>query len=185
MECRDRFFQFLREDTVRASPIETEKTHQLLDLADIISLRTLLEADRNVRKIFFTTDNSRYWRDIRVLDLNTGDERMLFRDARIGDLVVNPADKALWGVRHNRGISTLIRMPDPYIYRYEILEMAYGNDLFDLDISPDGKTMLGVLLEINGRQKLITMNIDSLMAGNRSHEVVYEFENNSPANFVS
>ncbi len=140
--------------------------------------------DPGIRKIFFTTDNSRYWRDIRVLDLGTGDERLLFTDARIGDLVVNPADKSLWGVSHNRGISTLIRMPDPYTYRYEILELAYGNDLFDLDISPDGRTLIGVLLEINGRQKLVRMDIDSLIAGNRSHETVYEFENNSPANFV-
>ena len=119
-----------------------------------------------------------------MLDLESGDERMLFRDARIGDLVVNPADKTIWGVQHNRGISTLIRMPDPYTYRYEALELAYGNDLFDLDISPDGKTLLGVLLEINGRQKLVRMEIDSLMAGVRSHETVFEFENNSPANFV-
>ncbi len=140
--------------------------------------------DPGIRKLFFTTDNSRYWRDIRMLDLGSGDERMLFRDARIGDLVVNPADKTLWGVQHNRGISTLIRMPDPYTYRYEVLELAYGNDLFDLDISPDGKTLLGVLLEINGRQKLVRMEIDSLMAGVRSHETVFEFENNSPANFV-
>ncbi|HLF13689.1 MAG TPA: hypothetical protein VI932_02210, partial [Bacteroidota bacterium] len=143
-----------------------------------------LAYDPDIRKLFYTTDNSKNWRDINVFDLNSGDSRMLFRDARIGDLVVNPADKALWGVQHNRGISTLIRMPDPYIYRYEVLELSYGNDLFDLDISPDGRTMLGVLLEINGRQKLVTMNIDSLMAGVRSREVVYEFEKNSPANFV-
>jgi len=140
--------------------------------------------DQENRKIFYTTDNSRYWRDIRVLDLNTGEDRMLFHDARIGDLVVNPADKTLWGVQHNRGISTLIRMPEPYDYRYEALELAYGNDLFDLDISPDGHTMMGVLLEINGRQKLVTINIDSLIDGKRSHDVLYEFEDNSPANFV-
>jgi hypothetical protein len=140
--------------------------------------------DPGIRKLFYTTDNSRDWRDVRVYDLATGDDRTLFADARIGDLVVNPADKSLWGVRHDRGISTLIRMPAPYEYRYEILPLAYGNDLFDIDISPDGKTLLGVLLEINGRQKLVRMEIDSLIAGSRTHETVYEFENNSPANFV-
>lgn len=140
--------------------------------------------DPDIRKIFFTTDNSREWRDVRVYDLATGEERTLFPDSRIGDLVVNPADKSLWGVQHSRGISTVIRMPDPYVYRYQILELAYGNDLFDLDISPDGKTLIGVLLEISGRQKLVRMNIDSLLAGGRGHETIHEFENNSPANFV-
>ncbi|HLA99814.1 MAG TPA: hypothetical protein VJO14_00385 [Bacteroidota bacterium] len=143
-----------------------------------------LAYDGEGRKIFYTTDNSRNWRDINVLDLNTEESTMLFRDARIGDLVISPVDKTLWGVQHHQGISTLIRIPPPYLYRYESLELAYGNDLFDLDISPDGKTMLGILLEINGRQKLVKMNIDSLIAGSRSNEFVYEFENNSPANFV-
>jgi hypothetical protein len=145
---------------------------------------TSLAFDPGGRKIFYTTDNSRYWRDIRVLDLGTGESRMLFKDCRIGDLVVNPADRSLWGVQHHQGISTLIRMPEPYTGQYMVLELAYGNDLFDLDISPDGKTLIGTLLEINGRQKLVRMDVDSLLGGGRSHEVVHEFENNSPANFV-
>jgi len=145
---------------------------------------TSLAFDADNKRIFYTTDNSRYWRDINVLDLKSGASTMLLKDSRMGDLVLNPADKTLWGVQHHQGISTLMRIPPPYLYRYEALEMAYGNDLFDLDISPDGRTMLGVLLEINGRQKLIRMDIDSLIAGSRSNEFIYEFENNSPANFV-
>ncbi len=145
---------------------------------------TSIAYDPVLRRIYYTTDNSRYWRDIRVLDLNTGDDRKLYNDVRTGDLVVNPADRSLWGVQHNRGISKVVRMPDPYTHQYEVLELAYGNDLFDLDISPDGRTLMGVLLEINGRQKLVRMEIDSLVAGVRSHETIYEFENNSPANFV-
>jgi hypothetical protein len=140
--------------------------------------------DPAIRKIFYTTDNSREWRDIRMLDLESGDDRMLYRDCRIGDLVVNPADKSVWGVQHHQGISTLMRMPEPYTGIYHVMELAYGNDLFDLDISRDGKFLLGVLLEISGRQKLVRMNIDSLLAGSRTHEVVYEFEKNSPANFI-
>jgi len=143
-----------------------------------------LAYDADNKRIFYTTDNSRQWRDINVLDVRTGESTMLLKDARMGDLVLNPADKTLWGVQHHQGVSTVMRIPPPYLYRYEALELAYGNDLFDLDISPDGRTLLGVLLEINGRQKLVKMDIDSLIAGSRSNEFVYEFENNSPANFV-
>ena len=40
--------------------------------------------------------------------------RLLQKDARIGDLAFNRADKSIWGVRHLNGLSTLVRMKPPY-----------------------------------------------------------------------
>ncbi len=134
--------------------------------------------------VFYTTDNSRGWRDINVLDLNDGTTRMLFRDCRTGDLVYDRADSSLWGVRHHNGFSTLMRMPFPYTDQYEIIELPYGRDMYDLDISPDGRYLSASVIEINGHQRLVRLRTDSLLAGNSAFEDLYEFENNAPSNFV-
>ena len=43
-------------------------------------------------------------------------------NARIGDLVLNPLDKSLWGIRHQNGFATIVRIPAPYaVYRYSFL----------------------------------------------------------------
>ena len=63
--------------------------------------------------LFYVNDNTAY-RDLMALDVKTGEERMLFEDARIGELAFNRADRSLWGVRHSNGIATLVRMPPPY-----------------------------------------------------------------------
>lgn len=145
---------------------------------------TSLAFDASSGTLFYTQDNSRNWRDIYKVDISSGEQTLLFKDCRIGDLVVNPADKSLWGVQHLNGFSTLIRMPAPYKERYEILPLLYGKDMYDLDISPDGRRLSSSLIEISGRQTLIEFQIDSLMQGNLSYTTIYEFENNAPSNFV-
>ena len=35
---------------------------------------------------------------------------MLMKDARIGDLAFDRADRTLWGIRHLNGICTLVRI---------------------------------------------------------------------------
>ena len=39
-------------------------------------------------------------RDLMAVDVKTGEERMLLEDARIGEMVFNPVDRSLMGVRH-------------------------------------------------------------------------------------
>ena len=39
---------------------------------------------------------------------------MLLENARIGEIVVNPVDRSLMGVRHDNGLATLVRIPHPY-----------------------------------------------------------------------
>ena len=58
---------------------------------------TSMAYDAKGRKIFYTTNNSRGWRDLNELDLNTGRRRLLLKNCRTGDLVVNPADQSIWG----------------------------------------------------------------------------------------
>jgi hypothetical protein len=133
--------------------------------------------------IFYTTDNNR-WRDLNVVNLKTGKSKRFLKDVRTGDLAFNQVDKSIWGVRHYNGISTLVRIPHPYNEWNQIYSFPYGQDIFDIDISPDGSTVTAALVDISGRQKLIKMEVAKLMNGETTYEVLFDFENSLPANFV-
>ena len=49
------------------------------------------------------------------------------KDARIGDLAFNRADRSLWGIRHLNGICTLVRMPPPYTEWQRVVSWPYGD----------------------------------------------------------
>lgn len=133
--------------------------------------------------LFFTTDNNR-WRDLRAFDLATGRVRTLLPDARIGDLAFDRADRALWGVRHLNGISTLARIPYPYETWRPVHSWPYGQDLYDLDVSPDGRYLVGALAEVSGRQSLVRMETADLLAGRVVVDTLFDFETSNPANFT-
>ncbi len=133
--------------------------------------------------IFYTTNNYG-WRSLNRLDLKTGKMERLMKEARIGDLALNPKDHALWGVRHFNGISTLIRIIAPYNEWDQVYSFPYGSDLYDLDISPEGNRLTAALAQNDGTQKLIIMNPEKLMAGEKSYEILFDFDVSSPANFV-
>jgi hypothetical protein len=135
--------------------------------------------------LFYTTNNSRDWRDINTVNVSTGKPRRILEKARTGDLTFSSSDKMLWGVRHDNGLSTLVRIPPPYDNYFAVLVLDYGKDLFDIDVSPDGKYITGSLVEISGRQTLVKMDIDKLLRGEGSYETLIEFDNNtSPECFV-
>lgn len=133
--------------------------------------------------LFYTTDNFD-WRDLVVFDTKTHDARELLKDARIGDLVFNPADTSLWGVRHFNGISTLVRIPYPYTEWKTVYPWPYGKDIYDIDISPDGTLLTGALAEVSGRQKLISMSTEALRSGDTSYTILYDFGTSNPESFV-
>jgi len=94
--------------------IDSGKTRKLSDIkGSMLYTVTSLAFDPASRTAFFTEDNYAY-RDIVALDIDSGKRRKLLVDARIGDLAFNPQDKALYGIRHQNGLSTLVRIPQPY-----------------------------------------------------------------------
>ncbi|MGH2568452.1 MAG: hypothetical protein ACRDGA_08950, partial [Bacteroidota bacterium] len=124
---------------------------------------------------FYTTDNNR-WRDLNVVDVHTGSTRMLIQDVRAGDLTFNHKDKSLWGVRHLNGYSSIVRIASPYNDWKQVYLLPYGKDLFDIDISPDGSLLIGALAEIDGTQRLIKFDVERLLRGQESHEVLFDFD---------
>jgi hypothetical protein len=98
---------------------------------------TSLAYDPGTGTIFYTTNNNNY-RNLEALDLRSGKSRMLLKAARIGDIVYNPADRSLWGLRLNNGYVQLVRIPFPYREWQSLYVFPSQEKAFDLDLSPDG-----------------------------------------------
>jgi hypothetical protein len=139
--------------------------------------------DPGSRMLFYTTDNDA-WRDLCALDPRTGHSRVLMRDARVGDLAFDRADRSLWAVRHFNGISTLVRMTPPYRDYRRVVSLPYGRDLYDLDISPDGSRMIASMAEISGRQTLRLYDLKALADGDTTSRVLHDFGSSVPSSFV-
>ena len=147
---------------------------------------TALTYDPATGTVFYTTDNSRQWRDFNAVNVDTGQKIARIKNIRTGDLAFNQADSSVWGVQHHNGLSTLVRIAPPYQSWDDItqvLTIMYGKDIFDIDVSPDGTYLTAAMIEVNGRQRLIRMKIEDLMRGVDDYEVLHEFADNSPANF--
>lgn len=114
--------------------------------------------------IFYSADNYAY-RDLMATDLATGKTRMLLKDARIGDLVLNPVDRSLWGVRHLHGYASIVRIPYPYEQWDLVQTLPYGESAFDLDISPDGTLLSGSFGDIQGKHSLRVFETAALLEG--------------------
>ena len=117
------------------------------------------------RTLFYTTDNNAY-RDLVSLDPRTGRSRLLLKDARIGDLAFNRADRSLWGIRHLNGICTLVRIPYPYTrVERRCSTFPYGTVVYDLDVSPDGRYVSASFGEISGKQDVRVLSTEDVLAG--------------------
>jgi len=148
---------------------------------------TSLAFDPDGRTLFYTTNTGKHWRDLNALDVDTKRARRLIADCRIGDLAYSAADRMLWGVQHHNGFSTLVRVSPPYdawSCILPVMDFTYGKDIFDIDVSPDGKTITASMLEITGAVKLVRFDVDELLKGGGAYSVLYEFTNTAPANFV-
>ena len=99
---------------------------------------TSLAYDRQTETLFFTSNYQSSYRNLEALDLRTGKTRMLVHAGRIGDIVFNPADRSLWGLRFTNGRDVLVRLPPPYNAWHRLYTFAPDEQAFDLDLSPDG-----------------------------------------------
>ncbi len=172
---------------VTAIDVDTWEVEKIVEVpTPALYYVTSLTYDPSTGTVFYTTDNSRQWRDLNAVNIDTGKKTTLMKNIRTGDLAFNRADSSVWGVQHHNGLSTLLRIAPPYGSWDDItqvLTISYGKDLFDIDVSPDGKWLTAAMIEVNGRQRLIRMKIEDLLAGSNDYEVLYEFADNSPANF--
>jgi len=173
---------------VTAIDIDTWEIEKIVEVpTPALYYVTALTYDPATGTVFYTTDNSRQWRDLNAVDLDTKKHRVLLKNIRTGDLAFDQADSSVWGVQHHNGLSTLVRIAPPYTSWDDItqvLTIEYGKDLFDIDVSPDGEWLTAAMIEVSGRRRLIRMRIEDLLAGSAEYEVLHEFKDNSPSNFT-
>ena len=131
---------------------------------------TSVAFDEAARKAYYTEDNYAF-RDLMEVNVDTGKKKMLLRDARIGDMALNPVDKSLWGIRHQNGFATIVRVPAPYTSFNQVYTFKYGEIPFDLDISPDGSMLSASFGELTGKQSLRVWSMDSLDVDRTPSEV--------------
>lgn len=141
-----------------------------------------LAYDPESQTLFYTNDNNE-WRDLYSVNVATGNSKKLMEDVRTGDLVFNEHDRSLWGIRHLNGISSIVKIPYPYKEWNRIYTLPYGEDIFDIDLSPDGKWMSAALGDVSGDQRLVLLSTDSLQAGVFEPKELFDFQVSSPSNF--
>ena len=169
---------------IAATSVDDGTTRKLVDIKrPMLYNVTSLAFDPAEKTLFYTTDNYAY-RDVMSISVAGGKPTMLLKDARIGELVFNSQDRSLWGVRHLNGLVTLVRIPYPYTEWNQIHSFSYGELLYNLDISPDGRLLSTSYGELNGDQSLRVFNIDSLLAGDITPVKQFDFGQGVPEGFV-
>ena len=151
--------------------LATGKVTHLTDLDGMMLYKvTSVAFDSSTRTAFYTNENYAY-RDLNAIDVDTGKKRRLLTDARIGDLAFNPTDKSLWGIRHQNGFVTLVRIPPPYTSFNQMKTFRYGEIIFDLDVSPDGQLVSASYGTVDGKQSLKVWKAADLEQGNADEPV--------------
>ncbi len=125
---------------------------------------TSLAYDPQSQRVWYTADNLAY-RNLVQVDLASGRQTTLLEHARIGDIVFNPSDRSIWGLRHLNGLVTLVRLEAPYTGWNQIHTFDYGEIWSDLDVSADGTLLCATVAEVNGDQHIGVFRIADLMKG--------------------
>jgi hypothetical protein len=133
--------------------------------------------------LFYTNNNSSY-RDLMSVDIKTGKSRLLLKGVRVGEIVFNPSDRSLLGVRHSRGMATLVRIPYPYTDGQKVHEFPYESVPYDLDISSDGRLLSASVGEPNGDQFVRVWELGKVLSGDMKPLSEFRFGQSVPESFV-
>ncbi|MDX1407477.1 MAG: hypothetical protein R3330_05070, partial [Saprospiraceae bacterium] len=177
---------------IAALNLETGRLRKLVDVKGAaLFYVTSMIFDPEEDMLYFTTDNDS-WRDLHSYNVKTGRTVRLQKDVRTGDLAFNKADKSIWGIKHLNGISTIIRIPRtvegkpelaPYSTWQQIHTLPYGEDIFDIDLSPDGNILSAAVTDLRGNQSLLFYHTDGFIDGQATIDTVANFDITSPQSF--
>ena len=109
---------------------------------------------------------------------------MLQKDARIGELAFNKADRTLWGIRHLNGLCTIVSMQAPYTEWTRVVTFPYGTVAYDLDLSPDGTRVVAAFGEIDGKMDVRVFAAETLLKGETTADKRFDFGPSVPSSFV-
>jgi hypothetical protein len=175
---------------IAALSLSTGELERLTDIkgAALFYVSSLVYDEKN-KGIFYTTDNDA-WRDLNYFDLKTRKSQLLQRDVRTGDMALNKTDESLWGIKHLNGYSTIVKIPKndslstgQYSTWNQKHTLPYGQDIFDIDVSPDGTLLSAAVSDLVGNQSLILYDLIELENGVVKSDTIFNFEISSPQSF--
>ncbi len=111
---------------------------------------------------FYTTNNNQLYRDLRVVDAVSGESKLLFPDARTGQLTASPLTHELWGIQHWSGKASLVYTYYPYSQLYHIKDFEIGEEVLNLSIDPTGEKLAAVVHRSSGKQELLIIDVNEL-----------------------
>jgi hypothetical protein len=151
--------------------LSTGKLTHLTDLDGMMLYKvTSVAFDPATRTAFYTNQNYAY-RDLNSINVDTGEKHRLLTDARIGDIAFDRADNSLWGIRHQDGFVTLVRIPPPYTSFNQIKTFKYGDIIFDLDVSPDGQLISASYSTVDAKQSVRVWRVSDVLQGDTDDPV--------------
>ena len=163
---------------------KTGAIERLVDIkGPLIYTVTSLLWNPSDRHLYYTADNGAH-RDLIRLDPVTHRTEMLQKDARIGDLAYDAADRTIWGLRHLNGLCTVVRMKPPFTDWERVITWPYGTVMYDIDISPDGTRLSGSFGEISGKQDVRVLDVAALLKGDTAPVARFDFGTAVPSGFV-
>ncbi len=146
-------------NTKKSVSITTLPTPSLLQVAAVAY-------DEVYQKLFYTTNNNQLYRDVWEYDMNSGKEKLLFKDSRIGQLTISQTTHELWGIQHLSGKSILVRSKYPYLEAQSLTVFNVGDEFFDLSINKKGNLLAAVIHRSSGQQSIIISDVTVLDKGN-------------------
>lgn len=123
--------------------------------------------DKHLRQLFYTTNNNQLYRDIRVFNVASRKDKILFKNCRVGDLSTSAKTHELWGVRHSGGKAALVYSKLPYEELETLVAFQFGNILQHLAVSPSGRFLAGVLHQAAGIQAIVVAEIGQIKRSGR------------------
>ncbi|MDP3461325.1 MAG: hypothetical protein Q8S18_00910 [Bacteroidales bacterium] len=143
---------------------------------------TYLAYDPHNQQIFITEKNGKY-RSLVKIDVSSGKKETLIPLSRTGNLTFNPVDRSIWGVKHDNGYATLVKIPEPYTEIIPMYTTDFGRSMLDLSISNDGTKLTASLTGIRGEQSLILFKLADLEIGVKEFETLIKLEDNTLTQF--
>ncbi len=123
--------------------------------------------DENKGLLFYTTNNNQLYRDIRLFNVNSGEDKLLFKDCRTGHLTISPAKNELWGIQHNSAKAILVRSQYPYNILESMVVFDVGDEIQQLSINNRGDVLAAVIHRASGHQSIVLADISKLEEGER------------------
>ncbi len=149
--------------------------------APLLYTVTFLAYDPKEKVVFVSEQNSKYRSLVRI-DV-FGKKQTLIERSRTGNLVYDTANRCLWGVKHDNGYATIVKIPHPYKELQPMYTADFGRSLLDLSVSHDGRLLTATLTGIRGEQSVIMFRIPDLEMGVKSYETVLLSNDNTLTQF--